>query len=122
MIQFLLLATVVTSIVCGQLVLKYSQSSFYMPQSYTAFELGKVAWLNITNTFFITSLFFTLVAGLSWILVLQKMPLSRAYPFLSLNHFAVYFLSCLLFGEAISATSCAGLFCIILGTVLLGVR
>ena len=118
----LLIFIVVTSIVAGQLLIKYSQHLLYSPANFSAFELGKTAVLNLTNPLFILSLFFTLIAGLSWLLVLQKMPLNRAYPFLSLNHFAIYFLSCLLFGEAISLTSCMGILSIGIGTILLGMK
>ena len=55
-----------------------------------------------------------------WMMILQRMDLSRAFPLTGLVYVCVPFMAWFGFGEAVSAVQCAGIACIIGGVVLLG--
>ncbi len=120
--KFYLLAVVIGSVAAGQMCVKAASRSLYTPKAFTALELGRMALINLTNPLVIASLLFTAIGGLSWILVIKEIPLSRAYPFLSLNFAIVFLLSWLVFGEQLSTVACVGLVAIMVGTALLGLR
>ena len=119
---YFLVSIVITMIVSSQMLIKYGARTLYFPKTLTAYEIGKMALLNLTNPFVIASLFFTLSAGLTWLLILKQIPLSKAYPLISLNYVFVFALSWFLFNEQISAASLGGIVCIVLGIVLLGLK
>lgn len=59
------------------------------------------------------------IAAISWLLVLSRVPLSIAYPMLSLGYAAVAVLSWYFFGEALSTVKGLGILTILVGIVLL---
>lgn len=59
------------------------------------------------------------LAAVSWLLVLSRVPLSVAYPMLSLGYAAVAVLSWYFFGEPLTAVKAAGILAILGGIVLL---
>lgn len=59
------------------------------------------------------------VASLSWLFVLSRVPLSVAYPMLSLGYAAIALLSWHYFGETLTTTKLLGIGAIFLGVVLL---
>ncbi|HLT59434.1 MAG TPA: SMR family transporter [Limnochordales bacterium] len=59
------------------------------------------------------------VASISWLMVLSRVPLSVAYPMLSLGYAAVAVLSWYFFGEPLSPVKLAGILAILAGIVLL---
>ena len=118
----ILIAVTIVSLVCAQVIVKYGLHTLYFPQAFTAPELIMMVKNNLFNPFVIASLSCTLVAGLCWILIIQRMPLSKMYPLISLNYVMVYIAAWLLFHEAISVFSVFGIGLIVLGTILLGLR
>jgi len=120
--KFHLLAVVIGSLAAGQICVKVASRSLYTPKAFTAGEVARMVFINLTNPLVIASLLFTAIGGLSWILVIKEIPLSRAYPFLSLNFAIVFLLSWLVFGEHLSTLACVGLVAIMIGTALLGMR
>ncbi len=58
------------------------------------------------------------VGGLSWVLVLSRMDLSYAYPFLALNFVLVALVAWLLLGESIPGLRWLGIGCICIGILL----
>ena len=119
---FLLIALVIFSIVSGQIMLKVGLSTLYKPAVFAKFEVLKTCYMNLLNPYVIFSLFCTGVAGLAWILVIKKMPLGKAYPFISLNYVIISLISTLFFDEVLSMTAIAGIGLIMCGTMLLGLR
>ncbi len=69
------------------------------------------------NLWFWAALVLYGVATLLWILILQSIPLSRAYPFVALGFILVPAVSVFLFGESVNMTYVAGSALIILGLV-----
>ena len=120
--KFYLLAVVIGSVAAGQMCVKFAAPTLYTPKAITAGEIARMVLINLTNPYVICSLVLTAIGGLSWILVLKEIPLSRAYPFLSLNFAIVFLLSWLVFGEQLSTVACVGLVAIMVGTALLGMR
>jgi len=118
----LLLGVTIGAVVVGQMILKTGLHSLYRPPDFSALSLLRTGAFNIVNPYMIASLFCTGVAGLTWLLVIQKMPLNRAYPLMSLNFLTIYILSWLLFGEVLSVYSLVGVLFIVAGTMLLGMR
>lgn len=59
------------------------------------------------------------VASISWLFVLSRVPVSVAYPMLSLGYAAVALLSWRLFGETLTGQKIAGIIAILGGIVLL---
>ena len=119
---YILVLVVIFFVVSAQMIVKAGVATLYYPKAFSAYELVKMAVLNLTNPYVVASLFFTLIAGLTWLLVLKRIPLSRAYPLISLNYIAVCMLSWALFNEHIAVSSLGGIGCIVLGTILLGLR
>jgi len=122
MTNFLLVSTVIFFTVLSQMILKIGQHTFYYPKNMTGGELLKMSALNLTNIYVIGCIVLTFVAGLAWLMVVQNMPLSRAYPFMSLNYVLVYILSWWFYNEPISLPSMIGMVCIMIGTGLLGFK
>jgi len=117
-----LIVLVICFTVFSQIILKIGQHTFYYPSSFTAYELVKMIAQNLSNIYVIMCILFTLVAGLFWLLVIQNMPLSRAYPIMSLNYIIVYVLSWMFFSETLSLPAVIGMALIVAGTCLLGMR
>ena len=72
------------------------------------------------NTFVIFGFLIYGVSNLFWIVILNKLELSYAYPIVSLSYFFVALLSMLFFGEEISTRRWLSIFVIILGVVVVG--
>ena len=82
------------------------------------FQLFHTLWKGFTNPLVILGLVFACIAASSWILALSRMPLSYAYPFLSLSFPIVVILSSRIFHEPISSKTIVGLGFIILGLII----
>ena len=59
-----------------------------------------------------------LVAALSWMAAMSRLPLSRSYPFVGLSLVLVLLLSGVFFDEAITATKLAGVALIVAGLIV----
>lgn len=57
-----------------------------------------------------------------WLVVLQFVPLSIAYPMLSLNFVLVTLVARFWFGEQVSYRAWMGIFCIMSGVILMGLK
>ena len=72
----------------------------------------------LANVWFWLALALYGVATLLWIMILQKVPLSLAYPFAALGFVIVPLASWLLMGETLSPLYCAGIALIIAGILV----
>jgi drug/metabolite transporter (DMT)-like permease len=73
-----------------------------------------------TNPLFLLMYFILIVRGLTWIAALKTIPLSKAYPVLSLSFPAVLAISVLMFNEALTWQKVIGSLLIISGLVITG--
>jgi len=76
----------------------------------------------LRNRWFIAGILSLGIGMLVWLAVLRRVPLGVAYPMLSLNYVLVALASRMWFREQISRRTWAGIACIMLGVVLIGVR
>lgn len=103
---------------CGQILLKHGMNG-------TNLELSS---LNIISVFTLIKNFYVLsgifVYGTSfvlWLYVLSKVPVSYAYPFVSLSYPLVLILSNFFLREPLSKGLWIGVFCILMGTTIIGI-
>jgi len=116
---YILLGIVICFLAGAQLASKFAQPYLLRPKSLAVAELANMLVKNLMVPWVIVFLGCTFFAGLLWLLVIKMLPLSRAYPLLSLNFFFVAVLSRVLFGEQISFVSFVGISFIVVGTLLL---
>ncbi len=111
--KYFLLALSMAIALVGQLLLKKG-----VTDSSLAFNLPSVI-----KTIFTPFVFFGLFSyGLSaivWLFVLQRFPLSTAYPALSLTYVVIIILSFFIFNEPVSLSKIAGVIFIIAGVYFL---
>lgn len=103
--------------VYGQLVLKWQVSA---AGSLPADVSGKVRFLSglLLNPWVISAFLSAFLAALAWMAAMTKLPLSHAYPFMSLAFVLVMALSGLFFHEPITPAKVAGIVLIVLGLVV----
>ena len=117
-----MIATTIFCTALGQVLLKLGSKNLYFPSAISSYEIIKTLRVNLLNLHVIFSLCLTFIAGMSWILVVQRVPLSRAYPFMSLNYVLVYFISWCFFQEMLSPLALLGISFIVCGTILIGLK
>lgn len=102
--------------VAGQLLLKHGMSSM------GALNLSAgpipILWKMGTSPFVVGGLMVYVSGTFFWLLALNSVPLSYAYPFASLSYVFIFFFSWLLLHEQISVLRVAGMVVIVLGVVL----
>lgn len=72
----------------------------------------------LTNLWILSGLAAALLASICWMLAMSKLPLSHAYPFMSLSFVLVLFLSYVTFLEPLSWPKIIGVGFIVLGVVV----
>ena len=102
--------------VCSQLIIKWKMSAFSIEDiGNTILDKFTFVCGMLFNPWIITSIIFTLLSGLSWMIAMTKFEISYAYPFTILGFVAVMILSHFLFGENLNLYKILGTFIIILG-------
>jgi drug/metabolite transporter (DMT)-like permease len=103
--------------VLGQLLLK---SQLGLGREHGLEPMDRIAFLAqlLANPWVLAAFAAGFGAALCWMLALNKLPLSHAYPFMALSFVLVLFLSALLFGESLTWPKIAGTLLICLGVVL----
>jgi drug/metabolite transporter (DMT)-like permease len=102
----------------GQVLLKKGMASMG-PLTLTPELLGGVLWRIATNPFVIGGLCVYGLSTLFWLTALSRVPLSYAYPFISLNLLVIMLVSWGLFGEQLSWLRIVGTLIIGIGVILL---
>lgn len=94
-----------------------SQVSFKFASKNTSIDLFNIsAILNLFfNIYIIIGLLFSIISILSWIICLSKMPLSQAYPFMSLSFPLVLIMSYIIFREPVGIYNFIGMLLVISG-------
>lgn len=103
--------------VYGQLVIKWQVSKAgVLPLTMT----GKFEYIFhlLLNGWIIGALFAAFLASLTWMAAMTKLPLSYAYPFMSLSFVLVTIFSVIFFNEAMTIPRILGLSLIIVGLVI----
>ena len=75
-----------------------------------------------TNPFILGGFVLLFTGSIFWLAVISRIPLSVAYPMLSLSYVAAVFLSALFFGEQLSFLRVGGVLVIMTGVVFVGLR
>jgi drug/metabolite transporter (DMT)-like permease len=116
-VSYTFVCVTITLVVYGQIVIKW--------QVLRAGELpldlaGRVAFVLglLTNAWVVSALAAALVAAVSWMLALSKLPLSHAYPFVSVSFVLVLIMSGVAFSETMTWQKIAGVCLIMLGVVI----
>ena len=99
--------------VLGQLLLKSQVEQGAEPQDRIAFLAQLLA-----NPWVLAAIAAAFLAALCWMLALNRLPLSHAYPFMGLSFVLVLLLSAALFGEPMTWPKLAGVALICLGVGL----
>ena len=120
--NYLLILITVLGTVTGQIILKYGQKTLLYPKAWNVKEIFLSGIHNLTNIYFIGALLFALIAALSWALVIQKLNLSFAYPFMALSYVLIVLSSALLFKETTSLFQATGIILIVMGIIFIGLK
>lgn len=102
----------------GQLVLKW-QVGKVMPVPFGFMREWPWALQMLARPWVLSAFAAAFAASLCWMLALQKLQLSRAYPFMALNFLLVALVAVPLFGETMGATRWAGLAIVVIGLILI---
>lgn len=115
-VLLLILSSVGLSVL-AQVALKYGMS-----QPYIQMALGQggltAAWLVITNMYVFLGLFMYGCGAMLWLLVLARLDVSMAYPFVGLGFIFTMLLGFFVLGEAVSVMRVVGTLLITAGVVL----
>ncbi len=102
--------------VYGQLILKWQVSQF--PDLVSApFSLGNIVTL-LLKPWVISGFIAAFGASLCWMAAISRMPLSKAYPFMSINFVLVAALAAWLFREQLDPHKVTGTLIIVLGVLV----
>lgn len=100
----------------GQIIMKARAPSL----SERAGEDGRLAYLAamLRDPLVLSGFVSAFLAALFWLLAIQSLPLSRAYPFIALTFVIVPLLAIPILGDSITTTQLAGMLLIVLGVAL----
>ncbi len=103
--------------VYGQIIIKWQVGlAGAFPQN----SIDKVHFIVklLLNPWVLSSFACAFLAALSWMAAMTKLPLSYAYPFMSLAFVLVMFLSAIFFKEPVTLAKSVGLILIVLGIIV----
>jgi len=101
----------------GQIVLKWRLNEFgKLPENFE----GKLKFLfgALLDPYIFSGFISAFIASLFWMAAMTKFELTKAYPFMSLSPALVFIVGVLFLGETFTWGKIAGLFLIILGTLV----
>lgn len=101
----------------GQLVLKWQMSSMG-PAPHGLPALLPFLLKAMLNPWVLSSIFSAFLGMVTWMATLSRLPLSQAYPFVSLSFPLVLFSSWLVFGEPLTAFKVLGVALIMAGLIV----
>ena len=104
--------------VVSQLIIKWKMSEFNFSDYTTIQDKFILAFSMLLNPYIIISLFFTVLAGVTWMIAMTKFDISYAYPFTTLGFVFVFLFSVILFNEPVNGYKILGLFFIIMGLII----
>ena len=115
--SYLYIAVTVILTVYGQLIIKWQAS---LAGSLPPGSGDKLFFLLrlVMNPWVASGLFAAFLASLTWMAAMTKLPLSHAYPFMSLAFVLVMFLSAFTFHEPLTWAKVIGMSCIVAGIAI----
>lgn len=115
---FGILSTIIFTVL-GQILVKkgvLEAASYLEIKDFKSFfEFLKVS---LFDKFVLMGLFSAVLAALSWLFALQKIPLNKAYPFMAISFVLVPYFSMFFFNEIVPLTRWIGISFIVLGIIL----
>ncbi|MEA9390517.1 4-amino-4-deoxy-L-arabinose-phosphoundecaprenol flippase subunit ArnE [Acerihabitans sp. TG2] len=115
MTGFLMILLVSVLTCAGQLCQKQAATRWAAVQPLAVRRFATLRWL-------VSAVVVMAIGLVVWLNVLQRLPLSLAYPMLSLNFVLVTLASHWFFGERITLRHWCGVFSIMLGILLMSIR
>lgn len=115
--SYVYIAITIFLTVYGQIVIKWQAAQ---AGTFPAGGGDKLLFLLrlVLNPWVASGLFAAFLASLTWMAAMTKMPLSHAYPFMSLAFVLVMFLSAFFFHEPLTWPKAIGMVCIVTGIVV----
>lgn len=115
--SYLYIAITVLLTVYGQIVIKWQAA---LAGAMPAGGGDKLLFLLrlVLNPWVASGLFAAFLASLTWMAAMTKLPLSHAYPFMSLAFVLVMFLSAFIFHEPLTWPKVLGMACIAIGILI----
>jgi multidrug transporter EmrE-like cation transporter len=117
LVDHLLILCAVAALSYTQLMLKWQANTVGAPE---AADLARYLLRMLLNPWTLSALIAAAAALPLWLVVLGRLPLGYAYPFLSLSFVIVALGSTLLLQEPVNALRLSGLALIVLGVILVG--
>jgi drug/metabolite transporter (DMT)-like permease len=104
--------------VVGQFFLKYGMNQ--IGELSTNSSVILVQYIKVfMNPYVFIGMVFYFLSALLWLMVISKVPLSTAYPLISMSYIIVLIGSSVFFKESVSLTQWSGVFIVMLGIVVL---
>lgn len=116
MFHWILLFTSVILGICGQLFMKKGMTIVGTISLSSILDVFKAFF----NPFVFSGFVFYGISAVLWLVVISKLPLSKAYPILSSGYIIVVFASYFLFKEDITLPKIIGVLLIATGVILIG--
>lgn len=101
----------------GQLVLKW-QMSMLGPAPHSLPELAPFLFRALLNPWVLSSVVSAFLGMVTWMAALSRLPLSQAYPFVSLSFPLILVSSWLAFGEPLTVAKTVGVLLIMVGLIV----
>lgn len=120
--NYLLIFVTILAATLSQIIIKYGQSTLYFPKSWALKEIFLMVIKNLFNPYVVSSIFVFLIGALAWVLVIQKIKLSVAYPFMSLSYVLIFLASYFLFRESINIYQVIGMLLLVTGFIFISLK
>ena len=116
--MFFLIITCVTLSALAQMVMKMGMSSSYVQSAIAdGFDLG-ATWTILSSLYVVLGLAMYVLGAALWLLVLSKVDVSMAYPFVGLGFIMTMFLGWAFLNESVGAVRIVGTLLIVAGVIL----
>lgn len=114
--SYLFIVITIALTVYGQVAIKWRVSGAVLPEAGAERFIGMLQL--VMDPWVISAYVAALLASLSWMAAVSKLPLSHAYPFMSSAFVIVMLLSAVFFAEPITVRKVVGLCLIVAGLVV----
>jgi multidrug transporter EmrE-like cation transporter len=117
-VSYLYIALTVIFTVYGQIVIKWQAVQAGQLPSGNVEKIWFLLRLVFLNPWVMSGLFAAFLASLTWMAAMTKLPLSHAYPFVSLSFVLVVLSGAIFFHEPLTWPKIIGMVCIVVGIVV----
>jgi multidrug transporter EmrE-like cation transporter len=121
LMAYALVAITIVFTTLGQILIKWeARRASDIPASWSARYVFFIHLL--TNPIILCGLFSAVIAACAWIIAMTKLPITVAYPMMSLTYPLVIGLGWTFFGETVSVWRILSMLLILVGVALLGMQ